>query len=102
MAELAHCLIFKNFLNMGFSWKDMTKLSCYKQKQNNNNKCKTLKIYLGCVVLLEINILIMLDLLNIGSSLCISASSLLLLLSSMGARVVAWGPLIHVRKGSET
>ena len=101
MAELAHCLIFKNFLNVGFSWKDMTKLSCYKQKQNNN-KCKTLKIYLGCVVLLEINILFMLDLLNIGSSLCISASSFLLLLSSTGARVVAWGSLIHVRKGSET
>ena len=100
MAELAHCLIFKNFLNMGFSWKDMTKLSCCKQKQNNN-KCKTFKIYLGCVVLIEINILSMLGLLNIGSRLCIFASSLLLLLSSKGARGVAWGPLIHVRKGSE-
>ena len=46
---------------MVFSWKDMTRLSCYKQKRNNN-KCKNLKIYLGWVVLLEINILFMLDL----------------------------------------
>ena len=84
---------------MGFSWKDMTKLSCYKQKQNNNNKCKTLKIYLGCVVLLEINILIMLDLLNIGSSLCISASSLLLLLSSTGARGCSLGSTDTCQKG---
>ena len=61
MEELVHCLILKNFLNMVFSWKDMTRLSCYKQKRNNN-KCKNLKIYLGWVVLLEINILFMLDL----------------------------------------
>ena len=100
----------KKFLKLGFQLgrleqfeiTTMTRLNCYKQKQNNNNKCENLKIYLGCVVLLEINMLFMLDLLNIGNSLCISISSLLLLLSFGGARVAAWAPLIYVGKGSET
>lgn len=101
---------FKKFLKLGFQLGRLeqfeitavTRWNCYKQKQNNNNKCENLKIYLGCVVLLEINMLFMLGLSNIGNSLCVSISSLLLLLSFGGARVAVWAPLIHVGKGSET
>lgn len=101
---------FKKFLKLGFQLgrleqfeiTTVTRWNWYKQKQNNNNKCENLKIYLGCVVLLEINMLFMLDLPHIGNSLCISISSLLLLLSFGGARVAAWAPLIYVGKGSET
>lgn len=42
-----------------------------KSKTTTQNKCKTFKIYSACAVLLEINILFMLGLLNIGNSLCI-------------------------------